>query len=596
MLDPSEVNLKQRLFVTNFNLLAEVCTKLGEPIEEVNSTGLCDGLAKKRLFDAYQAKGGELPEFDAYMAYINGLTPKSIQALANRYKTNKNFAIGVVAGYELTFKELLKFAESVNQAQASQSISPFKSFAANWDDSLSFVCRKSSLPEFLTMCQFDIFDLLYFNTGDHGFAKTYSTIYDANNPKKAWVLEAGKTRAEQAAEVASIINEKIFPRHTQSDYVALSLNSLSYGNAHLELVDLLDKNRDIIQQQQPSLLSYIEDYERGKLSRMQLVFVLNEAMYSHNPHLIKFKSELSQICTQQTVTLENLITLAKGDINAQDSHGHSWLWLAASDNQITWVKALIKAGAKIDAHCNRGTTPLYIASQNGHLEIVKLLVANGAKIDLPPTSGVTPLCIALHKKHLEIAEFLLKSGADIDAVWSLDGSTPFHVAVYYGYIGMVTMLLEKGADINKPLKNGKTPLEIASCKGHTEIKQIIKQYKNAETVLLQAEAKIKLADSVAIKISKVFSAFAYPPLFSMIWRNGQEKKCAATIATQLLENPGWSFNDCKDYITTTVMSIEKDQWSVLTGLLKQLDKFAPGQAVSILENDPNDIKSYLSQI
>ena len=687
MVKPSEVNLHQELFINNFNLLAKVCKKLGEPIEKINSTGLCCGLAKKRLFDAYQAKGGELPEFDAYMAYINHLTPKSIQALGNEYKTKKNFEIEVVAGYKLTFRGLLKFAQSVNQAQKLQHIAPFKSFAANWDNSVSFVCKKSCLPEFLALCQFDTFDLLHFSAGHHAFAKPYSTIYDANSREKTWVFStAGKTRSEQAVGVASIINEKILADNTHSDYIALCLNSLSYGNAHRELVDLLNENRSLIQQQQPSLLSYIEDCERGNLSRMQLALVLNEAIDPDNPDLIKLKNELSRICSQQIITIEKLITLA-GDINAQDSNGYSWLWLVARYNQITWAKALINAGAKIDAHAKDGSTPLFSASQNGHIEIVQLLEAAGAKIDAPTREGATPLLIAAENGHLKIVEllvdkgaeinksrtdgatplyfaaqngyleivkllvakgakingtdgaiplliaaekghleivkllvakgaridaeadidditplyvasqnkqletvkFLLEHGADINAVCGEDGFTPFHIAVFNRDISMVTFLLKKGADINEPLKNGTTPLETASCKGHTEIKQLIEQHKNAQAVLLQAHAKIKPADSVAAKISEVFSAFAHPPMFSMIWRNGQEKKCAATIAKILSENPAWSFNDCKRYVTDTVESIKADQWSVLAGLLKQLDKFAPEQAVSSQKNNSNAI-------
>ena len=719
MLSPSEVNLKQGLFIKNFNLLAEVCTKLGEPIRKISSDGLCDGLTKKRLFDAYQANDGELLEFDAYMAYINRLTPKSIQALANKYTTNKNFVIEFVGDYKLTFGQLLRFAQSVNLAHESQEIAPFKSFAANWDDSFSFVCKKSCLPEFLTVCQFDTFPLLYFGASDHAFAKPYSTIYDANNPKKAWAFStAGKTREEQAAEVASIINKEILDYHTQSNYVGLCLNSLSYGNARRELDDLLNENRSIIQQQ-PSLLSYIEEYERGNLSRMQLALVLNETIDSNNPNLIKLKNELSRICAQQIITIEKLITLAEGDINAQDSNGYSWLLLAVCNNQITWAKALIKAGAEIDAHTNNGvtplysaalhglleivkllvaqgakldvprtdtgstpvyvaaqkgyleivkvlaesganlnsprkdgSTPLYFAAQKGHLEIVKLLVAKGAKLNSSCTNGAIPLHIAVQQGHLEIVQllvdqgsnvnasrtdgvtplhiaacngyleiakvlvakdakidatcayritplyaasqskqlevvkFLLEQGADIDAVCSKDGSTPFHVAIFNGDIPMVTMLLEKGADINKPLHNGKTPLAIASSKGHTEIKLMIEQYKNAEAVLLQAKAKIKAADPVAVKISKVFSAFAYPPMFSMIWRNEQEKKCAANIAKKLLENPTWSFDDCKKDITK---NIKTEQWSGLAGLLKQLDKFASEQVVSIQNNNPKAI-------
>ena len=783
MLNPSEVNLKQRLFIDNFNLLAEFCTQLGEPIKKVSSDGLCDGLTKRRLFDAYQAKGGELPEFDAYIAYINRLTPKSIQELADNYITNRNFVIGFVADHELTFEQLLQFAQSVSQAQKLQKVAPFKSFGASWDDSLSFVCKKSRLHEFLLACQFDGFDSLHFGAGVHAFAKVYLTIYDANNPEKAWVLSASKTSAENAAEVASIISQKILAHHTQSDYVALSLNSLSYDNAHRELVDLLNENSEIIQQL-PLLHSYIKEYERGKLSRMQLALILKEAKDSNNPNLIKLKNELNRICTQQTVTIEKLITLANNDINGQDSNGNSWLGLAVYYNQITWAKALLNAGATIDvrsndgatplsiavqeghlgivklliakgakmeasrpsgatplyvasqeghleivkllaetgakinasrtdgatplyvaaqeghieiikllvtkganinAACTDGATPLYVAAQEGHQEIVKLLMAQGAKINLACTDGATPLYVAAQEGHqeivkllmaqgakinaactdgatplyvaaqeghleivkllmarsakinaactdgstplyiaakkghleivkllvetgaklnasrtdgktplyaasqnnqLEIAKFLLEHGADIDAVCHEDGSTPFHVAAYNGDISMVTLFLEKGANINKPMKNGKTPLGIASCEGHVEIKQIIEQYKNTEAVLLQANAKIKRGDSVAVKISKIFSAFAYPPMFSMIWRNGQEKKCAAAITKELLENPAWSFNKCKNYVTTYLDSNAIDQWSVLAGLLKQLDKFAPEQAVSIPKNNP----------
>ena len=280
--------------------------------------------------------------------------------------------------------------------------------------------------------------------------------------------------------------------------------------------------------------------------------------------------------------------MAKGanlDVRRTDT-GATPLHIAIAKYRLEIVELLVTKGASLNVCCINGATPLYMAVRYGYLDIVKILVAKGAKLDMVGANGKTPLYTASQYKYVEIAKFLLEQGADIDAVCSEDDSTPFHVAVYNGDISMVTMLLEKGADINKPLYDGTTTLETASSRGFSEIKQIIEQYKDAQAVF---KAKIHLAHSVAVKISKVFSAFAYPPIFLMTWRNEQDKKCAATIATQLSAHPEWSFDKCKNYVTTTIESIKTDQCSGLARLLKQLDKFAPEQAVSSQKNNSNSI-------
>lgn len=69
---------------------------------------------------------------------------------------------------------------------------------------------------------------------------------------------------------------------------------------------------------------------------------------------------------------------------------------AAGEGNYEEVIAFIKEGANIDAQNNHGWTPLFLASMRRNEEIVEVLLANGADPNIKTVDGMTPLHTACY--------------------------------------------------------------------------------------------------------------------------------------------------------------------------------------------------------
>ena len=188
------------------------------------------------------------------------------------------------------------------------------------------------------------------------------------------------------------------------------------------------------------------------------------------------------------------------------------LLLAAQNNRIAAVRALIAGGACVDRGNERsGSTPLLIASQQGHLDVARLLVAAGADVSrynepspgLVSTRGLkssmmsnaSPLttaaqngrasvvrflleagaspdargvdqCVALHSAstggdHADVARVLAEASADVNAGNSAN-CAPLHTAANQGRVGVVRALLAAGANVDHRNDQRSTPLHFAA--------------------------------------------------------------------------------------------------------------------------------------
>lgn len=104
-----------------------------------------------------------------------------------------------------------------------------------------------------------------------------------------------------------------------------------------------------------------------------------------------------------------LMADSKTDIEKLDASGENAMMLAAFNDDIDLVKALIAKGAEVN---KKGWAPLHYACSNGHDDIVKLLLDNSAYIDAGSPNGTTPLMMAARGNHLSTVKLLLDSGAD----------------------------------------------------------------------------------------------------------------------------------------------------------------------------------------
>lgn len=93
------------------------------------------------------------------------------------------------------------------------------------------------------------------------------------------------------------------------------------------------------------------------------------------------------------------------------------LIIAAQQEDVAQVKALLEAGVPIDSPSEYGATALFFAADKGNVELVKVLLKAGANVNVTDTFyNATPLLWALSKAtgsedHREIAVLLLQAGA-----------------------------------------------------------------------------------------------------------------------------------------------------------------------------------------
>ena len=80
-----------------------------------------------------------------------------------------------------------------------------------------------------------------------------------------------------------------------------------------------------------------------------------------------------------------------------------------------------------DARTGLGSTPLHLAATNSDVTVVKALLAAGANVNAKDMDGNTPLHMAAYTNRVENAKVLLEAGADVNAV-STGGRTPMAMA------------------------------------------------------------------------------------------------------------------------------------------------------------------------
>ena len=165
--------------------------------------------------------------------------------------------------------------------------------------------------------------------------------------------------------------------------------------------------------------------------------------------------------------------LAKGaEVDAKTKYGSTPLHLAAWKGHLDVVKELLAKGAEVNAKNKYGETPLYKAAENGHLDVVKELLAKGAEVNAKNKYGETPLDLAIDNGHWDVVKELLAKGAEVNAK-NKYGETPLYKAAENGHLDVVKELLAKGAEVNAKNKYGETPLYKAAENGHLDVVKVL---------------------------------------------------------------------------------------------------------------------------
>jgi ankyrin repeat protein len=125
-----------------------------------------------------------------------------------------------------------------------------------------------------------------------------------------------------------------------------------------------------------------------------------------------------------------------------EQKGHQMpIHLAAANNHVGVVEALLNKGADVNAKTEKGTTPMGIAAKQGAVEMVQCLLKHHVDIVESRALFHASFC----RETTEVMDILLKAGADINAP-DPQGVTPLFAAVYAVSLQNVQYLLSHGAD------------------------------------------------------------------------------------------------------------------------------------------------------
>ena len=200
---------------------------------------------------------------------------------------------------------------------------------------------------------------------------------------------------------------------------------------------------------------------------------------------------------------------AFGRLNDKDGGGLTALLLAARQDCLDCVEALLSAGANINQRSHYGWTPLLTAIQNRHYKLAAYLLDHAADPNIQNNGGWSPLYIATDNRNIENGDYpvrtpdmdslefiklLIGKGANVNQrvcgvqstpekcvgdstetrtnftmQWLYeDGATPFLRASQSSDLKLMKLLLEHGADPKIETANKVTALSVAAGIGWVE--------------------------------------------------------------------------------------------------------------------------------
>eukprot|EP01103_Thecamoeba_quadrilineata_P015504 TRINITY_DN4927_c0_g2_i1.p1 TRINITY_DN4927_c0_g2~~TRINITY_DN4927_c0_g2_i1.p1 ORF type:complete len:300 (-),score=46.82 TRINITY_DN4927_c0_g2_i1:62-961(-) len=166
--------------------------------------------------------------------------------------------------------------------------------------------------------------------------------------------------------------------------------------------------------------------------------------------------------------------MPKNRIFKQDSKSnlgpgeHKQFLYAASIGDKTVLERWLKKGVDVNYNNIHGETAIYLATGAGSLECVKVLVDSGADWSMSTKSKQSVLHNAAAAGSEILLEFYRNLGFDKIDTESWDGSTELLVAARSGNDTILSYLINKGADMNYRDLNGLTALHYSVRSNHID--------------------------------------------------------------------------------------------------------------------------------
>lgn len=215
-------------------------------------------------------------------------------------------------------------------------------------------------------------------------------------------------------------------------------------------------------------------------------------------------------------------------LNDWDKHGETAMHLAARNDKLDAMEALLKAGVSRNVINRIGQTPLMVAARDGKVEAVQFLIEKKASKNASDKYAQTALMLAALNRQVGTLKVLLDAGADkkatdgmqqnvltyaaiggngeavkavLDAGVDINakdrtGQTALMHAAFHGKFEAVRVLLEEGADTSIKGEDGKTALMIAAFKGHVAVARLFIQHGDNGVKELMLVRKLAQSTSV----------------------------------------------------------------------------------------------------
>ncbi|MET0269661.1 MAG: ankyrin repeat domain-containing protein [Sphingomonas sp.] len=145
------------------------------------------------------------------------------------------------------------------------------------------------------------------------------------------------------------------------------------------------------------------------------------------------------------------------------------LFEAARLGRTDLIDPLVRSGADVNARDARGFTPLILAAYNDQLATVEALIAARADPCLPDRDqGNTAQMGVAFKGYDPIAARLLKAGCDVNAR-NKAGQTALMMAALFGRTKQIEMLKAAGADVTAIDRAGNSAASVAAGQGNDAV-------------------------------------------------------------------------------------------------------------------------------
>ncbi|XP_074657628.1 transient receptor potential cation channel subfamily A member 1-like [Tubulanus polymorphus] len=186
------------------------------------------------------------------------------------------------------------------------------------------------------------------------------------------------------------------------------------------------------------------------------------------------KQDASSISPLHKMCYETCVELLKAqrlNMNIKTINGDTPLKCAIESHQLEVVEALLEKGCNVDEKDCAGMTGLMVACEQGShsLALCRAIVKNGCCLDLVDNQGMTALHRASYCGHEQICQMILDNGSQALNKQDKNGRSPLYLATSRGHTDVVEYLILLGADISLPNKEEKSPLYVAAYFGHLEI-------------------------------------------------------------------------------------------------------------------------------